>query len=49
MNLTTVKVIKPFNDCFTAVVDYQSYRLLKKTFRYDDNMIHELHKTAKTL
>lgn len=33
-----VTVIKPMNEVFTDAVDYQNYRLIKKSTRYNDNV-----------
>lgn len=41
------RVIEPVNDRFTAVVDYWNYCLMKKSFCYDDDVAHELHKMVK--
>lgn len=49
LDVPGIKVIEPVNDHFEAEIDYQNYRLLKKTFRYDDNVAHELYKMAKKI
>lgn len=42
-----LKVIETVNDLFQKLVEYHTYRLIKKLARYNDNVAHELHRMAK--
>lgn len=42
-----VTVLKPMSELFADAVDYQHYRLIKRSARYNDNVANELKKMTK--
>lgn len=49
LDVRVLKVIKPVNDPFIAVVNYHNYRLLPWLFGYGDEVAHELYKMVREI
>lgn len=49
LDVAGLMVIEAINYQFATAVDYRSYHLVKKSFRYDDNVAHEPCRTAKKI
>lgn len=41
--------MEPVNDRFADAVNYLSYRLFKKSFRYNNGVAHEFQKMTKKI
>lgn len=49
LDVTCLWVIGPFNDRFTAALEYQTFCLLKKSSLYDKCVAHELYMMLKQI
>lgn len=49
LDVSGLRIIEPFNDYYTATVDFWTYRLLNKSSWYDDYVAHELQKMSKKI
>lgn len=47
MEVDGLKVIEPVNDLFSNALDYHTYRMIKKSAKYNDDVANELHKMTK--
>lgn len=44
-----IRVVKPVNNCFSAVFDYLKYYFFKTLTRYNDDVSHKLQKITNKI